>query len=54
MADCWATSGRQYDLLVNNYGAEGFFKDRNPEFYFEIKDHKFRTVKHIFQQKIYK
>lgn len=50
MADCWATHGRQYDLLVNNYGTEGFFKDRNPEFYFEIKDHKFRTVKHIFQQ----
>ena len=47
-ADLWFAEGRNYDILVNNWGDSDFFRDRNPELYFEIKEHKFRTLVKLY------
>lgn len=50
LADLWFGEGRNYDILVNNWGDSGFFQDRNPEFYFQIKEHKFRTLVKLYSE----
>jgi len=47
-ADLWFGNSKNYDILVNNWGDPGFFRDRNPELYFEIKEHKFRTLLSLY------
>lgn len=47
-ADLWFGENRKYDILVNNWGDSGFFRDHNPELYFEIKEHKFRTLVRLY------
>lgn len=49
MADCWLGDGREYDVLVNNHGEPGFFKDRGAEHYFEIREYKYRTLRYLYQ-----
>ena len=48
-ADNWFSEKRNYDILINNWGSEpDFFRDRHPELYFEIKEHKFRTLMTLY------
>jgi len=47
-ADLWFGEGRNYHILVNNWGDPDFFRDRNPELYFQIKEHKFRTLVRLY------
>lgn len=47
-ADLWFCDGRNYDILVNNWGEPDFFRDRQPELYREIKNHKYRTLASLY------
>ena len=47
----WFGENRQYDILINNWGyVPDFYRDCNPEFYFEIKEHKFRTLVKLYSE----
>lgn len=49
MAHCWFGKNKEYDLLINNWGEKDFYKDANHDLYFQIKNHKYKTLLYLFQ-----